>query len=272
MTTKITRTPDWMVERIALGELPPAELERARAQLLSEPDGAERLARLEASNAAILETHRPDAAVAEIRRREHLNKVRAEHAAQKSPKRWSPMAVALPAVAMVALFVVTQLPEQGGDSRSVPSLLDEGTRIKGLEAGLKLHRQRGGESEELRAGTRVRAGDVLQLSYQRGGRAFGFIASLDGAGAITVHLPREGERASELHGSGAVPLDHAYELDDAPEFERFFFITSSTAFDAAPVVEAIRALAHNPGAARTGALTLPAGLEQSSILVEKDTP
>ncbi len=270
MTTTTARTPDWMVERIALGELPPGELEHARAKLLSEPDGAARLAQLEASNASILETHRPEAVVAEIGRREHLSKVRAAHTSQSAPKRWSPIALALPAAVLVALFVVTQLPEQGTHSTPTPSLLDEVTRIKGLDAGLKLHRRRGNQSEELRNGAHVRAGDVLQLSYVRSGRAYGVIASLDGAGAITEHLPRAGAVAAELQGSGAVPLDHAYELDDAPDFERFFFVTSSKPFDTSVVIEAIRVLAKDPGGARTGALSLPAGLEQSSFFVEKE--
>ncbi|MGA9524585.1 MAG: ActD protein [Myxococcaceae bacterium] len=271
MTTTTARTPDWMVERIALGELPPGELERARAKLLSEPDGAARLAQLEASNASILETHTPETVVAEVGRREHLGKVRAAHASRSAQRRWSPMVFALPAAAIVALFVVTQLPQQEGSSTSLPALLDEGTRIKGLDAGLKIHRRRGSESEELRTGARVRAGDVLQLSYLRSGSAYGFIASLDGAGAITVHLPRAGAGAAELHGSGAVPLDHAYELDDAPGFERFFFVTSSHPFDTAAVTEAIRALAKEPGSVRTGSLALPSGLQQSSFLVEKDS-
>ncbi|RKH16442.1 ActD-like protein, partial [Corallococcus sp. CA047B] len=42
------RTPDWLLERIALGELPPDELAAARARLDQEPDGPSRLAALEA--------------------------------------------------------------------------------------------------------------------------------------------------------------------------------------------------------------------------------
>ncbi|MFP2931254.1 ActD-like protein, partial [Pyxidicoccus sp. 3LG] len=49
------RTPEWLLERIALGELPPEELAAARARLAQEPDGPSRLAALEADSRATLE-------------------------------------------------------------------------------------------------------------------------------------------------------------------------------------------------------------------------
>ncbi|MFP2931983.1 ActD protein, partial [Pyxidicoccus sp. 3LG] len=40
-------TPDWLLERVALGELSPDALADARTRLEREPDGATRLARLD---------------------------------------------------------------------------------------------------------------------------------------------------------------------------------------------------------------------------------
>jgi hypothetical protein len=254
MTTKTARTPDWLVERIALSELPPAELERARAQLLSEPDGADRLAKLEASNLETLRAHPPALVEAEIDRRTRR---------PTAPRslRWVPVALALPALAAAATVVVMRPPSQ----------VEDGDRVKGLAPALELFRKRGAQSEELRSGARTRPGDVLQLRYQRAGRTHGLIVSLDGAGAVTWHLVDRGHSAL-LQGSAAVALDAAYELDAAPGFERYFFITSATGFDAAPVLQAARALAQDPARARSAKLTLPSGLEQASFLVEKESP
>ena len=50
-------------------------------------------------------------------------------------------------------------------------------------------------------------------------------------------------------------LDQAYELDDAPRWERFYFVTGDTPFAVAPIVDAARRAAANqaPAAARAGA-------------------
>ena len=61
-----SRTPDWMLERIALGELPSDERARARARLAREPEGEARLAALAADNARILALRPPDAVAREI--------------------------------------------------------------------------------------------------------------------------------------------------------------------------------------------------------------
>jgi hypothetical protein len=264
MSTKSPHTPDWKVERIALGELPPEELESARAQLQSESDGAERLARIAASNEKVLEAFPASGVASQIQRR-WAKAPRSRAGLARPSLRWVPLVVGMPAMAALALFVM--------ERPSIPAVEEqEVVRIKGLAPVLELYRKRGAQSEALRPGAVAHAGDVLQVRYQRAGRAFGLIVSVDGAGSVTQHLPHDGARSVSLHGSGAVALEDAYELDDAPGFERFFFITASSGFDAAKVLEAARALAHDPVRARTAPLELPQGLEQTSFLVEKDTP
>jgi hypothetical protein len=64
-------------------------------------------------------------------------------------------------------------------------------------------------------------------------------------------------------------LEYAYQLDDAPGFERFFLVTSDRALSVAEVLEAGRRLASDPRQARRANLGLPAGLEQWSVLLAK---
>ncbi len=263
------RTPDWLLERIALGELPPEALAAARAQLAQEPDGPQRLARLEADTRATLETLPPATVAREVARRAeaaaHLARARASLGAHPSPlRRLAPVLV--PTLAVAVLLVVRPGVEQGG-------LLGEGgphevTRLKGLEPQLVLHRQRGESSERLADGAPAAAGDVVQVAYVAAGRAHGAILSIDGRGTVTLHAPEGGTHSAPLAPSGTQALPLAYELDDAPAFERFFLVTADAPFALEVVLSAARALAASPDA-RGAPLALPAGFTHTSFTLEK---
>jgi hypothetical protein len=246
------RTPDWLVERLHAGDLPPDEAARVRAQLEAE-GGLGRLDALRASDAAFREAHPPGPALGEIRRRAGVLGLARAAATRRR------LVPALAAVAAVALAVVL-----------VPHRLDRGgTRTKGGAPHLELHRQlRGGEAEALSAGAAVRSGDLLQLSYVAAGAAYGVVVSVDGRGAVTLHLPEGGGRAVALRRGGAVALAHAYQLDDAPGFERFFLVTGRAPFDAALVLDAARRIAAL-GSAETAPLDLPPGLAQQAMMLRK---
>ena len=112
--------------------------------------------------------------------------------------------------------------------------------------------------------------DVLQLSYVAVGRKYGVIFSIDGRGIVTVHYPyAENGATPELEQGGEIYLRYAYELDDAPLFERFFFVTSDKPFNIAIVEKAARLLASKTGQARNTDLKLPSGFEQYSFLLNK---
>jgi len=63
-------------------------------------------------------------------------------------------------------------------------------------------------------------------------------------------------------------LPHAYALDDAPRFERFFFITANDPLDVRQTLAALRMLAHREDSATAG-LELPSGLRQWSLRLRK---
>ncbi|ATB33915.1 ActD-like protein [Melittangium boletus] len=255
------RTPDWLLERIALGELPPDELAEARARLAREPDGDARLAALEAENQALL-ARRPPAAVArEV-------EVRARRASPE--RRLLPALALVPVLAGLALLMVPPDPAPVGMSGG-DSALTEVTRAKGLRPRLLVHRDGASGPEELAEKTLAQAGDVVQLSYVAGDAAYGAILSVDGRGVVTLHAPESGASALPLSSSGAHALPHAYALDDAPAFERFFFITSDQPFALEPVLAAARDLAASDDA-HLVPLALPPGLGQTSFTLEKSAP
>src|SRR5690606_26378921 len=106
----------------------------------------------------------------------------------------------------------------------------------------------------------VRKGDVIQLRYHGGGHRYGVIASIDGAGVVTLHHPARDDAPPTATALSAesTSLPHAYELDDAPRFERFFFITAAEPIDVRRSLDALRALARRDDSA-TAPLELPAG-------------
>lgn len=253
------RTPEYLVERLRAGDLPPDEAARVRARLEAER-GADRFEALAREDAAVREAHPPGPALAEIRRRAGLRPSR-----RRAPRSW----LLVPAAAAAALAVAVAAIFRAPTSPLATGPAIEDTRLKGLEPRLEVHRDRPGAAPEALAdGAGVRAGDLLQLSYVAAGKAHGAIVSVDGRGAVTLHWPERGGPAPRLASSGAVPLPSAYLLDDAPGFERFFLVTGDAPFDAALVVDAARRLAAS-GRARQDPLPLPHELGQRSFLVVK---
>ena len=96
------------------------------------------------------------------------------------------------------------------------------------------------------------------------------ILSIDGRGGVTVHLPPVGERAAPLKSGSAVLLDQAYELDDAPGWERFYFVTGDTPFAVADVVNAARKTAAGDARATPAPLPLSRELTQSTFSIQKE--
>lgn len=263
------RTPDWLLERIALGELPPEELAAARARLAEEPDGLARLAALEADSRATLERLPPSRVAREVAARASR-----KEAARAPSWRLAPAwGLLVPALATVALFVLarpdTDTVGDTGPGRVTTVDGYEPTNIKGLDPQLLVHRQAAAGPEPLTDGAPAAAGDVVQVSYVAAGHRHGVILSIDGRGAVTLHAPEEGGTTSAvLSPSGTHMLPRAYELDDAPAFERFFLVVADAPFDLEPVLTAARALAEGPEA-RTDPLSLPEGLTQVSLRLEK---
>lgn len=253
---------DLQVERLLLGELPEAEARRVQSAL--EASGDDRLARLEAENHEILADYPAQAMAKRIA-------ARLDAVEPAQPPRWT--WVWVPAVAVAAgLGLVLILVGSGRpDPAAAPIAQVErpdpgGTRIKG-DPALSLLRRTAGGSEALAPAATAEAGDVLGVQYRSGGAAHGVILSLDGAGAVTLHHPTD-PRGETALGEGVQVLPRAYRLDDAPNFERFVFVTSDAPLDVETVLAAARVVAAGSDP-RRAPLTLPGDPRQTSVLVAK---
>jgi hypothetical protein len=274
--------PDWLVERAALDEVPAASADRiARAD---SRELAERIAALRDDTAAELARHPAGPAVIQIEARIAADARRRAEARRRRRLRWLGVATSAAAAVVVAHVVVDRgAPDEPAHSRAVA--LEDG-RVKG-PARLLAFRQLGGPTgaatgdqgaqgvqiERLEQDAVVRAGDVIQLRYNAGGRGYGMIASLDGAGVVTLHYPLSEDAPPEATAvaSDTTALPTAYALDDAPGFERFFFLTANAPLDVHQALAALRALARR-GDSATGSLDLPAGVRQSSLRLRKPDP
>jgi hypothetical protein len=260
----MTSLPDWLVERAALDEVPAASrerIDRADAREL-----AERIAALREDNARELAAHPAGPALAQIEAR--VVAARQKRARQRR--------IALVGFASTAatVVVVAWFATRPATQEHVfhPPVVDagDGVRIKGDP--LLVYRQVGEDAERLSADAIVRAGDLIQLQYTPAD-THGVIASVDGAGVVTLHYPNREDAAPEATILNDKPtrLAHAYELDDAPRFERFFFITAKRPIDVQQTLDALRSLARRSDS-DTGPAELPAGLAQWSLRLKKASP
>lgn len=255
-------TPEWLVERLRAGDLPSGEAARVRARLEAE-GGLGRLEALRRADEAALRAHPPGVAAAEIHRR-----------AGGRPPRWPRRPLLLvPALAAAAVAILVSVRPPPGPPVSI--VLEDG-RPKGLASRLEIRRARPGAPPELLAdGAAVRAGDTIQLAYvgapPAGEALYGVVISLDGRGQVTLHWPEQAGPAVPLTPGRAVPLPHAYRLDDAPAFERFFLVTSAAPFEAEAVLDAARRLARGARPDRDP-LPIPPALAQRALLLVKVGP
>jgi len=252
---------DVRLERYRLGELPTDELEAIAARLAEDPALRQRLTALEQSDRDISTALPSEQMAAAIRRRSGESATALPPPTATRPRGWLvPVGVVATCVCVAAVAATIVLRQPAGDE----------TTIKGSgDASLVLHRKVTEGSEELRDGAVARRGDQIRIGYRASGRSYGAILSIDGRGTLTQHLPGTGDRSAALQPAGTVFLDFAYELDDAPRWEAFYFVTADAPFDLEPARRAVReATASRTG--RPAALRLPGGLIAVQFLLNKD--
>lgn len=264
MTAGTRRIPEYVLEQYVLGDLPEAQMAELASRIDTDPDLAARLDAVRASNEQILRSYPPVWFAAEVAKRSCVVPARAYR-----PRAWrrAPLLALVPVIStVIALFILRAPDDVSGPRQGLgdPDI----TRIKGMEPHITVYRKSGEQAERIDSTMAVRRGDILQLSYVAAGRRFGTIVSVDGRGATTLHFPETLTASTELAQGGEIPIRHAYEIDDAPEFERFFFITDSLPIPVADVLRAAENLAREPGVAASQMLSLPS-VGQHAVLVRK---
>ncbi len=235
---------DLILERYLLGELPEDEMKRIQGRLESDETLRLRIDALRESNGMIREEYPTDWMLQQIASKQEASEAEA-HANPKVPGLRLPrlsLTTALPAALILALLIM--MPGIIGPDRELPfgGDLVPTERLKGDGPRMQLFRKTDAGSERLADGAFVDEGDLILVGYQAAGHGYGLLLSIDGRGAVTRHLPESGRQAAALMQGETVPLPFAYELDDAPRIERFYFIASREPFTTEAAMNAARRL------------------------------
>ena len=268
---------DLYLEQYALSELPEQMAQQLDASAL-----AAAREELEANNLQLLAQLPAERQVPVIRSRYAVEKARAEALARDRARVrrgvWAGT-VAAASAAAVLMVVAPWVDDEDstGPTRTgvvTPRPVDD-VRIKGPREPeppapyLNIYRQVDGSPERLDDGAAAGQGDLIQLTYVAEKSKHGVVLSLDGAGSITLHWPEKPDGSTLLKGRGEIPLLHAYELDAAPLYERFVFVTSDRPIDVGKVLKAARELASDASSAATARLEVPAEWKQSDFTLRK---
>lgn len=254
-------TPDLWLERYRLGELPPADTARLGSLLAHDQQLRDRLQALERDDGRLDAAQTIDRLAQDVAARARRLRPAPARPWPARAARW-----AVPAAVAAALVAVVLRPAV--EPRSAPPTEVDGERAKGTSA-LVVYRSTDSGSETLSNDELVRVGDVVRIGYRSTTPEYGAIVSVDGRGVTTVHLPVTGDRAVVLEPGNTVLLDRAFELDDAPLYERFYLVTGPAPFDVAPVLDAVRRSA--AAGREPGPLHLPLPLGHTEFSLRKES-
>lgn len=270
--SKEIKIPDWLLERYRLGELPEKKRRQLEKELQENPALAAELEELSRSDREILSTYPAARLVPEIRKRV----ARQQQEPISKQFRFRPVLIAIPAMALAILMLVV-LPPLFRQKNAFVSELGHENYIgvkgeKGLSLatpGLQIFRKRAAGIEKLTSNSQAKVGDLLQLAYSSGSETNGMIFSIDGNGAVTLHFPENKTAATTLQKGRRIFLPRAYELDNAPQFERFFLVVARGKINVNEILQKARELAVAKDNVTTGNLNLPEQFRQFSLLIRK---
>ena len=225
--------PDWKLERYLTGDLPESDMREIREMEAADEIFANRVKMLREDNAAILKKlpfEKLSEKIAMMPGRSNAGAGNTVRVNFKLVKLAAAAALVL-AVMTVAVFSQRSISEQNTQLMEV-AMVDQNddVRIKGLSARMEVWKKTGDSAVQMENLGEAREGDEIQLRYAVTEKCYGLLFSMDGNGVITMHMGH-GNRAVELEPGKMTTLPFAYKLDNAPKFEKFFFLTSKSEFE-----------------------------------------
>lgn len=224
--------PDWKLERYLTGDLPDEEMRKIRNLEISDEVFAGRVRMFREDSRAILRKMPFETLSARLDMAP--SQANGRGSAGSNIIKFAVAAALVLSVVTVALFSQKEITPSGaeqGAGTDVAMLVESGngTRIKGMDSRMEAWKKTDGGIAKLEDMSDVREGDEIQLRYSVPQKCYGLLFSMDGNGAITMHMG-DGDKAIALEPGKMVTLPYAYKLDDAPQFEKFFFLVSDTLF------------------------------------------
>ncbi len=172
---------------------------------------------------------------------------------------------AFAAAVAIAVIVVTLHPHP----RAAPP---PELAIKG-DATWQVFANRDGQTFTVHDGTQLEPGDRIRFAVIPDGAHYVLVASIDGAGTVSIYFPYGGSESAPLPAQAGARslLPGSIVLDSAPGPERMFAIFSDEPIAADQVVDQLRAIGAGGADAirEPHALTISNARAQASTLFEK---
>lgn len=237
--------PDWKLEKYLTGDLPASEMRKLREMEATDEVLAGRVRMFREDNLAVLRKMPFESLETKLEARSGIRGIDTLTVNFKLVK-FAAAAVFVLAFVAVAVFMNGERPMPMADGAGVGTQVammevETGTRIKGMDARIEIWKKTEKGIAQLENLSDASEGDEIQLRYSVPQKCFGLLFSMDGNGAVTIHMGNE-NMAIPLEPGKMVTLPFAYKLDDAPKFEKFFLLTSQNEFelDAAKIDELLK--------------------------------
>lgn len=267
--------PDFVLEQYILKELPEKRILEIDELLKQNINLQKRIKKIETSNAEILREYPEEVVTSEIKikynnekshNRSFFLKIFTDKS--KTTRRFMfPSLVLAAVVAMAFLFILPGI-KQSSNIITMNDMPDT-QRSKGSSA-IYLYRKSGNKVEILQNGSLARKGDLLQIAYISDKDVYGIILSIDSRGTVTLHYPLQNAAPAKLVTGKKMLLGNSYELDDAPDFERFFLITANSKLDVKRMLNAAEDLARDRKKVLNEKINLDGSINQISITIKKE--
>jgi hypothetical protein len=266
-----------LLERYACGEVTDEEKCLVEAECGNDSEVREQLAAIKTSNTEILSTYAPEKTANEIALKMHREQVRmtiGDNASAVVSDRKRLRLFPAWSYSILLLVFIVPFSVHYFDARNTRLPVNE--REKGLGPSLTIYRDEVNSYNKLTDSSVVSAGDRLQIGYTAAGKKFGIIFSVDGNGVISLHYPVDTlmmQSGSRLEQGGEQLLNTSFELDSAPLFERFYFLTSDDTIDVKKLIGLCGKLfANGVNKIPERINVLPETINQSTITLKKDFP
>jgi hypothetical protein len=273
---------DIMLERYNLEELPPDQMNIVKNALSEDSSVKARLDALITSDAEILSDYPAPFVLGRIREGVKIAADKKAVSKHKGLSRRKIFGITFSAVgslsAVAALFIfIPSATTLNTNPVAVDSIAVQEKKIgnttdvirtKGKESALYLYKKTGKEPEELLQNSTVLKGEVVQVAFQTR-LPYAVIFSIDGRGGVTLHYPLDEAGSPAVERGKKIFLPSAYTLDDAPQFERFFLVTSEVGINAGFVMSKAHEFAKERSASMTGEFNI-AGANAESVIIKKE--
>lgn len=265
----------WILERYILGELSPHKSMEIKNLLKKEKNIKLRIERLIQSNKDFLKQYPSEQILPEIMSRCDNEKNKSERKKRNVHRLflWVSSSVSL-MIVLLTIFLALQKNNMFNPESSRENSRENRAKgivpLKASQPEIFIFRKNKDGVEQLHEGSVVNKGDLLQISYLSVNDTKGMIVSIDGNRVVTLHYPENINDSPLLQKHKQAYLENSYELDNAPDFERFFLITSNSEFDLKEIMFEVESFARYSMRIKEEELDLNDNYNQVSIILIKD--